>query len=71
MKQSLKEFFNQDYLNQIVYGDNDYPRGLLGPHLIEDGLVISVYNSAAKSIDILTKNGMEFPTTMIENTGVF
>lgn len=72
MNNALENFFNHDYLNQIIYGDNDFPRGLLGPHLIDGGLVISTYNCAAKKIELIIKNSNEvYDMTTIDNTSVF
>lgn len=72
MQRQVEQFMNKEYLDKVMYGDDCYPCGLLGPHKFEDGFVVSSYNPAADAIQVKLKDSGEvYDLEMIGQSGIY
>lgn len=72
MIDSLRELYNENYLNQVVNSNSCYPTGLLGPHLTDGGLLISVFLPTARHVQIIERaSGYTHDMTMVTDNGLF
>lgn len=72
MNESLRYLYNEHFLNKVANSSSDYPGGLLGPHLSEQGLLISVFNPQASAVQIVErKSGSAYNAVPITDNGLF
>ncbi len=72
INQDLRNLFNQDWLTQVAYGYNNMPRGILGPHFVNEGLRIAVYLPQCNSVDIVNKHtGEAYKAELVHENGIW
>ena len=72
MNEPLRYLYNESYLEKVVNSCNDFPGGLLGPHITQRGLVISVFNPQARHIQIIDRNnGRVFDCSPVTDNGLY
>lgn len=72
MNEPLRYLYSESYLNKVINSSNDYPGGLLGPHLCERGLLISVFNPRARHVQIVERaSGKIFDCSAVTDNGLY
>jgi 1,4-alpha-glucan branching enzyme len=72
MEDSLYDLLDQAEVETVIYSEHDNPHSLLGPQVTDKGVVISAFIPTAVQMKVrLTKNGQEYPMSLIEQEGFF
>ena len=46
------EYMDWPRIEAVVYGEENFPREILGPHLVKKGVLIQCYFPGAKSVKV-------------------
>lgn len=69
---SIRELYNEYYLNQVINSSTCYPKGLLGPHLTDGGCLISAFQPGAKQMQLIEKkSGKSHDMIQVSDNGLF
>lgn len=70
--EDIKSLYSYEYLTKVINGESAFPGGILGPHLTDSGMVVTVYNPLAKGITVVDKrNGQKFEAQKTDQAGIF
>lgn len=70
--EDIKNLYNYEYLTKVINADSAFPGGILGPHLTDSGVVVTVYNPNAEAITVVDKrNEQKFEAKKIDQAGIF
>lgn len=72
MHQILYDLMDWAGIEEIVYSEADHPHRLLGPHVIQEGLLVQTFIPTAESVTVkLTSNGKQYPMELADEEGFF
>ena len=70
--EDIKSLYSYEYLRKVINAESAFPGGILGPHLTDSGMVVTVYNPSARAITVVDKrNGQKFEAQKIDQAGIF
>ena len=72
MDKKLYDLMDWAGIEEIVYSEAADPHKLLGPHVTDDGLLISAFIQTAVMVTVrLASSGKEFPMELADEAGFF
>ena len=70
MDKVLYDLMDWAAIEELVYSEAAEPQNLLGPHLVEEGLLIQAFIPTAVSMTVkLSGTGKEYPMEMQDEAG--
>lgn len=71
MTRKLYDLMNWADVEEIVYAESTYPRRILGPHLIKEGLLIQTYVPTAKKVSVSVDGGKYRDMELADESGFY
>ncbi len=71
MDKVLYDLMDWAAIEELVYSEAAEPQKLLGPHLLEEGLLIQVFLPTATAVTVKLGNGKEYPMELQDDAGFY
>lgn len=71
MDNTVGTFLTNEEIDKIICSEHDNPHKVLGPHIINKGMVVNVFIPNAFSVVLKTNDGREYPMNKIRHEGFF
>lgn len=70
--EDIKSLYNHEYAERVINSESAFPGGILGPHLTDRGVTVTVYNPQAEAVTVVDKrSGQKFSAIKVDEAGLF